>query len=149
MHEADGAGAQPGVKSLLQIEPQPRQVERAHDPALGCNALIRLDHALVKHRRQLDAPHEQPGSRLIADAQRVAKAGRCHEHQRLAPTLQQRVGCHGRAHLDAGHALGRDRLQRAQPQQTADAFNRCVGVLPGVFGQQLERVQRAVRCAPH
>ena len=63
--------------------------------------------------------------------------------------LQQRVSRHRRAHLDAGHLGGRDRLAGCQSQQATDALHRRIGLLLGMLGQQLGGGQAAIGAAGH
>ena len=83
--------------------------------AAGAHSLRGFDHALVQHFGKHDMPVEQPRPGLGRDPQRIAKAARDDQQSAFALALQQRVGRHGGAHLDAGHALRRDRLPGANP----------------------------------
>ena len=144
VQEDDRAGAQPGIVRGPQALAQVVLVERLDDLAVHADALGGLDHALVEQFGQHDAAVEQPRARLVGDAQRVAEAARRHQQRALALALQQRIGRHRGAHLDALDLLRRDRLAGAQSEQAADALDGGVLVLLGVLAQQLERMQLRV-----
>src|SRR5690606_25210776 len=67
----------------------------------------------------------------------------------LALALEQRVGGHRGAHLDHFDAFYRYGLVLGHAQQLAYALHRRVGILFGIFGQQLGRDQFAVGPAGH
>ena len=135
----------PGGAHRREVPPRRREVERTDDLAARPDALVDLDHRLVEQRRQLDPPHEQARPVLVADAQRVAEAPGDDQRRALALALQQRVGCHRRAHL---HRLDRRRghpLADAETEQRTDALDRGVAVALRVLGQQLAGDEPAVR----
>ena len=120
--------------------------ERTHDIAMRADALVDLDDLLVQHRRQLDVPHEQLGSMLITDAQRVGEAARDRQHGAIALALEQRIGRNRRAHPHDVDRAGRNGLL-ADAEQLANALHGRVAVALRILRQQLERDERAVRLA--
>ncbi len=149
MHEHDGQRAQAGVERRLQAGAGGCFIERLHDVAMRADAFIDLDHLRVQQLGQHDVAIEQAGPVLVGDAQRVAVAARDGQHGRLALALEQRIGGHGRAHLDGLDAGCRQRRTCRDAQQVTDAGNRCVAVLFGVLGQELVRDELPIRAAPH
>ncbi len=149
MQEDDRRRADAGSVSGSKIGFEPRQIERGQHLALGGDALVGLDDALVELLRQDDMALEQLRPVLIADAQRVAEAPGDHQHGALALALQQRVGGDRRAHLHRGDGGAGDRRIGGKAEQVADALDRRVAVALGIVGEQLVGQQRAVRAARH
>ena len=116
---------------------------------MRAHALVDLDHLAVEQLGQHDVAVEDARPVLVGDAQLVAEAARDDEHRGLALALEQRVGRDRGAHLHRLDALHRDRLARRHAQQVADARDRRVAVLLGVFREQLVRDERAVGPARH
>ena len=128
MQKRDGAGLVALGHGGLQRSRQGLAVERAHDPALGVQALVGLDDAGVERRRAHDGQGEQVRPGLVADQHAVGEplGG---DEQRLRPVaLQQGVGGDGGAHLDGLHPLGRKGLPRTRAQHPAHGFHRGVGI---------------------
>ena len=100
VHEHDGAGADAARERGAQRGFGRSLVECAHHLAMCAHALVDLDHFLVEHRRQFDAPHEEFRPVLVGDAQGIGETARGHEHGAVALALEQRIGCDRRAHLD-------------------------------------------------
>ena len=121
------------------------EIERALDRAVGAHALVDLDDALIQHVRLDDVLGEDFRPRLVADAQRVAKALGDEKQRALALALEQRIGGDRGAHLHRADALARDRLARREPEQMADAVHRRVPIGLGIFRKQLVGDERAVR----
>ena len=141
VHEDDGdaldaAGAQRG-----EIAGELRRIERGHDPAVHVDAFRCLDDLPVERIGTLDAPREQRGPRLIADAQRVAEAGRDHQRRGRPLALEQGIGRDCGAHADRVDAV----VRRAVPrQQLVDALCRGIGIATRVLREQLVGAQRPV-----
>ena len=111
--------------------------------AVGHDALVDLEHALVEHLGQHDLAREDVGPVLVGDAQRVGEAARDHQQHAIALALEQRVGGDGGAHLDRLDDR-RDRATRFDAQQLADAGDGGVAIALRVLGEQLVDDQRAV-----
>ena len=148
MHEHDGAGFDAAFARGFQIAAQRRFIEHRQHVALGGHALIRLDHAFVKHVRQLDLQREQLGPVLIADAQLVAQALRRHQHGALAFAGQQRIGGDCRTHAHFADPLCGDRGIGGNTDAAANAFQRRV-VIGGIFGKKFQTGQCSVRRLRH
>ena len=103
----------------------------------------------VQEFRQLDVAVKNAGAVLVGNAQRIAKAFGGDQQRGLALALQQGVGGHGGAHLDAFHTVGGDGLAFFQAQQVAYAGHRSVFVLLGVFAEQFVGDQGAVGAFAH
>ena len=142
VQQHDGDGAEAFVERRLQARPRGGLVQRPQHGPLDTHPLVDLDDAVVEGFRLDDVALEQLGPRLVADPQGVGVARRDRQHRRLALALEERVGGHRGAHLhrvDSG-ALG---------QQRPDARHGGVGIVLGIFRQQLVGDQRAVRPPRH
>ena len=111
--------------------------------------LLRFDNSAVQQLGQLDIAVKNTRTVLVGNAQRIPKAARGHQQRGLALALQQRVGGHRCAHLDAGHLLWIHGLTRLQAQQVPDAGDRRVAVLLRVLAQQFVRDQTAIGALAH
>ena len=145
VHEHNRHTAQPLIKLGLQLPTQMRFVQNLHHVTMRAHAFIRLHHRLVQEFGQDNLPVKQSGAVLVGNAQGIGKACRGHQQCGLALALQQRVGGHGGAHLYALDHFGRDRGAGRQAQQLPNAGDCRIAVLLGVFGQQLECDQAAIR----
>ncbi|MNI44137.1 hypothetical protein D3C73_984950 [compost metagenome] len=83
----DGHGAEARRMGRFQISPRLRLVQRTIDGAVGGQALVDLDHAVVKLIVQADVAREQLGPGLPADPQGVAEPGGDRQHGRLTLAL--------------------------------------------------------------
>ena len=83
--------------------------------------------------------------RLVADAQRVAKAFGDEKQRPLALALEQRIGGDRGAHFDGGDLLARDRRSGLEPEQMADAMHRRISIGFGIFRKQLVGDELAIR----
>lgn len=108
------------------------------------HSLRHLDHPLIQHVRLFDRQLEDIGPRLRADGQQITEPSSGDERASSTPALQQGISGHGGAHTDA---LDHGRVQRhpagqiralGQGKDAADAFDWGVGVVAGVFGEELE-----------
>ena len=133
--------AQPLAVLLHQRRLQQRFIERLQQFAMGTNALVRLHHRAVQELGQLDVAVKNARPVLVSNAQCITKTARSHQQRGLALALQQRVGGHCGAHLDAGHLLWRNRLARLEFQQMTDASDCSVCIVLGVVAEQLVREQ--------
>ncbi len=149
MHEDDGDGADAVVVGGLQQRAGAFEVERRLDGAVGADALFDLDDALIEHFRQHDLAREQVRAGLIADAQLVAESAGGRQQGAVALALQERVGRHRGAHLDGVDLARRDRRVLGHAQQVADALDGGIPIGLRILGQQLVRLQFAVRLARH
>ena len=116
---------------------------------MGAHPLLRLHDSAVQQFRQLDVAVKNAGAILISNSQRVPKAACGHQQRGLALALQQGVGGHSGAHLDAGHLLGGHGLTRLQAQQMPDTCHGRVSVLLRVLAEQLVRDQTAIGALAH
>ena len=143
VHEDDRHRADAVVASRLHRRPCRRRIQCAEHGAVRHDPLVHLDDPLVEHRGQLDAPREEVGPGLVADAQRVAKTPGGDQQRAVALAFQQRVGRHRRPHLDHVDPGAGDRRADGDAHELADALDRRVAVV-GVLREQLARHQRAV-----
>ena len=144
VQEHDGTGSQAGVIGGLKLRAQAGEVKCLDDLAIGTDALIGFQYLLVQQFGQHDVALEQPWPGLGGNAQRIAKTARGDEQRALALALQQGVRRNGGAHLHAVHQRRCDDRAGRQLEQTAYALDGSVGVLLGVLGQHLQRVELAV-----
>ncbi len=149
MHQHDRRGADAGGEGGGEIGAHARFVGRAQDLALGGDALVDFDDALVERLGQHDLASEQLGPVLVADAQRVGEALGDDQERAFAFALQQRVGGNGGADLHR-----RDRVRRqfgvgAHAENVADGGQRRVAIAAGIVGQQLARDESAIGTARH
>ncbi len=77
---------------------------------MRADALMGLHHGAVQKLGQLDVAVKDARTVLVGDAQGIPEPAGGDQQCRLAFALQQCVGGHGGAHLDAGHLLRRHRL---------------------------------------
>ena len=131
----------PSARKRLEHAADLGLVRRRLDRAVGAHALANLLDARVEQLRQHDLLGKDVGPRLVADAQRIAKAARDEERRPLALALEQRVGGDGRAHLHRADFLRRDRRARRDAEQPADRLDRGVAIGLGILREQLRRMQ--------
>ena len=148
VHQHDGDGVDAVKLGALKLGAHRVEIERALHGAVGAHPLVDLDDALVQHVGLDDVLGEDLRPRLVADAQRVAKAFGDEQQGAVALALEQRIGGDRGAHLDRGDALARDRLAGFKPEQVADAVHRGVPIGFGIFREQLvgERARRPAAC---
>ena len=144
VEESHRHGPVAGAEGLLQSAPGLLVVEFSHDRAVGGHTLVHLEHTLVHRRRQMNVEREDPGTVLVADAQRVAEPSRGHEQGGLAAALEQRIGGHRGAHAHLGDVRGRYGLGSGDPEQVAHSLHGGVGVAIRVFREQLAGDERSV-----
>jgi hypothetical protein len=120
------------------------KVRPAHGLAVGHDAFVDLDDALVKLFGKDDLLGENVRPGLVGDAKRVAEAPGDDQQRAVALALEQRIGGDRGAHLDVTDAFGRDRRGLIDAEQVADALDGGIGIGFGVFRQKLALVQRAV-----
>ena len=121
------------------------KVQRTLDGAVGANALVDLDNALVEHVRLDDVARENLRPRLIADAQRVAKTLGDEKERAVTLAFKERIGGDRGPHLHGANVRGRDRLAGLKPEQVANTRHRRVGIGFGIFRKELMRNEFAVR----
>lgn len=108
------------------------------------DALVDLDDGRVEHVGLADGEVEDVRARLVADDEAVAEALGDDEGDGLALALEEGVGGDGGAHadgLDVGRVEGLaagDVGAREVGENAADGFEGGVGVVGGVFGQELD-----------
>ena len=148
VHQNDGDGVDAVKLRAKKLGAHRVEIERALHGAVGAHPLVNLDDALVQHVGLDDVLGEDFRPRLIADAQRVAKALGDEQQGAVALALQQRVGGDRSAHLDRGNALARDRLAGLESEQVSDAVHRGVPIGFGIFRQQLvgDEARRPAAC---
>ncbi len=138
-----------GRACLRQVGSQPRLVERGFHRAIGAQALVRLDDALVEHLRLDDLLGEDVRARLIADLDLVLQAFGDDQHRPLALALEQRVGGDRRAHLHTRNTVRRNWRIGSDLEKLADAFQRRVLVGLRVLRQDFPGVHPPVRRPRH
>jgi hypothetical protein len=142
MHEGDGDGADArrhGRAPAPTGWPRRRAARPPRRPRRGVRGFRRPVHGAVP---ATGSQVEEAWPRLRADPQEIAEA---FGHQQEDPgplALQQRVGRHGRAHLDAF-----DRGVVAAPE-AGDPLDGGIGVMGRVLGQELRRHECAVGASP-
>ena len=144
VHEDDGHRANTKAVGIRQVTRQSLFIERLKLLALGAQALVGLDDALIDLAGQDDVAGENVGPVLIADSQSVGEAPGDDENRAVAGALEQRVGGHRGAHLDRIDAGRRDRLISPQAEQVANALQGRVVVMLGILRQQFMGDQPAV-----
>ncbi len=148
VHQHDGAGAHAARVNVAQRGFRAGGVEFAHEVAVRADAFVDLDHFFVEHRRQLDAAHEEFGTMLIGDAQRVGEAARGHEDRAVAFALEQRVGGDRGAHAHGVDEFDGQRGGGCYVEQFADALDRRV-LVERAFREQLVGEEGAVGSSRH
>jgi hypothetical protein len=141
MHQHDCGGVDAPGAGLGQRRGDAGKVQRGFDLAIGADALGNLDHPLVKLFGKDDFLGENIGPRLIGDAQRVAETLGDQQNRPVALAFQQGVGRHRRAHAHRPDTRGVD----FAAQQAADTFDGGILIGIGIFGQQFQRMQAAIR----
>ena len=124
------------------------EIEQPFHAAVGADALVHLDDALIELFRQHDLLGEDIGTGLIGDAQRVAEAPGDEQQHAVALAFQQRIGRHGGAHPNLAEAPGRDRHAGAKAEQRADSVDGGIGIGFRILRKQLQRVEATVGRAP-
>ncbi len=124
------------------------EIERTFDSAIGTHAFIDLDHALVQHVRLDDMLGKDLRPRLVADAQRVAKALGDEKQRPVALAFKERIGRNRGAHFDRGDASTRYRIPRREPKKVPDAVHRRVPIGFRILRKQLVGKERAIRTPP-
>ena len=147
MHQNNGRRLDARRASRGQIAPRRCIIERKDNVAVRTDPLVDFDHALVEQRWKLDLAHEQLRPVLITDTQGIGETARDDEHGALALALEQRVGRHGRSHLDRVDRAGGNRRPRRKPQQRANAEHRGVRIASRILGQELAGSERSVGLA--
>lgn len=103
VHADDGDGTDSVVVRLLEGPGEGVQVGGAQDGAVGGDAFVDLDDALVEQFGEFDLPGEDPWAVLIGDPQRVTEAAGDDEEGAFALALQEGVGGDGGAHTNGFH----------------------------------------------
>ena len=137
-------GAAVGVR-CGQIRPGGVDVEGYEHRPVGRDALVHLDDRRVHDVGQDDVECEEVGSGLGADAQCIAESARDDECGGLAPPFEQRVGGHGRAHLDRGDRAERQRLGLGHAEDLADGDDGGIGAPVWVLREDLAALRRCDR----
>ena len=149
IHQHDGAGVDAfglggGKSHTRRVFVQRLDFAPVHPDAAGD-----FDDFFVQHGRKNNVQVEQPGARLVANAQAVGKAG-VHDQQRALPfALQQRVGGDGGAHFHRLDPAGGDGGVEGDAQDGFDPGDGGVAVAAGVLRQQLMGGQHAGGVARH
>ena len=144
VHEDDRDGLEAFFAGLCQFGAQRVRVEPFLDRAIGKDPPGNLHDLAVEFLRLDDFPGEDVRTRLIADAQRIAKAARGDQKRTLALALQKGVGGDRRAHAHVADDACRYRLGSVQAKMVANALNGRVRIGGRVFRQELAGVQRAI-----
>jgi hypothetical protein len=145
VHEHDRDGSEAVGQGGFEIMRDGGKIGRSIDGAVGADALVDFDHALIQHVRLDDLACEDFWPCLIADLERVAESPGNQEERARTLALEQRIGGNSRAHFDRADRVGRDRLVSFEAEKIADPLDR--GVLIGlrVFREELMGFERAVR----
>ena len=149
VHEDHRHAAQAPRKCSLQLGAQMGKIQSLHHLTVGAHAFMRFDDLLVQQLGQHNVAVKQTRAVLVGNAQGIAKALCGDQQGGLAFALQQRIGGHRRAHLHAGHLVGRNDLTGLQAQQVANARHGRVFVVLGVVRQQLVGHQAGVGALGH
>ena len=144
VHEHDRAGANALRMRRAQLDLGAGKIDHSYDFAMGSDALVDLDHALVDRTRKNDLAHEKPGAVLIRDAQRIPEPTGDREHGALPLALEQGIGGDRRPHLHRVDLRGRDRCTGRHAKELADPGNRRIAITLGILGEQLVRQQGPV-----
>ena len=144
VHEYDRGRTDAVVIGRPQLCPRRVLVQGRQHLALGGEALVDLGDAFVQQFGQDNVALEQLGPVLIGDAQGVCEARGDDEDRPVALALEERIGRHGRAHLDRFDAVAGDGAAGRNAQDLADALQGGVVVALGIFRQQLVRQHGAV-----
>src|SRR6185503_19991176 len=74
VQQRNRARSDAAIECRAQLPLRLLQIERTNDVAVRAHAFVDLDDLLVQHRWQLDVPHEQLRTMLIANAQCIGEA---------------------------------------------------------------------------
>ena len=146
MHEADRNGADTLIITGLERIAKTVLVEGGQHLTLRAHALIHLSYTGIEKLGLFDFQPEEVRPGLVADCKRIAKAARCQKERAFSLALQQRIGRHGRAHLDRADAIAEEGRAGFDAEQVADALQGGIVVVLGIFGQELARNEAAIRC---
>ena len=137
MHQDDGERIEAIGAQCGESGPCRPLVELCQHRAVGADALGDLDDPGGQLFGQHDMTREDFGPRLIADPQCVAKPARDRQRQPFALALEQGVGRHCGPDPQFG-----DRCSAILVHQPPDRLARGIGIMVGVFGQELVGHQR-------
>ena len=144
VHQRDCNGIEAPCPRICQCGANGRLVERRHLAAIGADPARDLQHIAVEHGRKTNIEVEQPRTRLVADAQKVAEALVDDEQNGRAPPFQQRVGGDGRAHANLGNRMLGYRCLGRECENVANAGDGGIVILARILGQELAGDDAAV-----
>ena len=145
VHEHDRAGANALRMRRAQLDLGASKIDHPYDFAMGSDALVDLDHALVDRTRKNDLADEKLGPVLIRDAQRIPEATGDREHGALPLALEQGIGGDRRPHFYRFDLRSRDRCAGRHAEELADPGDRRIAITLGILGEQLVRQQGPIR----
>ena len=149
VHEDDGDGTNAVTESGGQGFARETLIQRLQFVAAGVHAAGNLRHPAIDLLREFDMKGEEAGAVLIADPQRIGETPVGYEQGRLARPLEERIGGHGRSHLDRRDIGNRNFVAGSHPKRAPDTLDCRVRVPVGVLGEQLQRRKFTVRRARH
>ena len=141
MHQHDGDSVEALAAQLGESGASGAFVELLQHLAIGADALRDLDHFRGQLFGQHDMACEDLGPRLVADPQRIAKALGDRQRKPFTLAFEQRIGRHGGADPHLG-----DRPHAMPLHQPTDRLARRIGIMLGIFRQQLVGHQLAAGC---